>query len=171
MIWYGMVSHSLHIGSSLVVDEARVFAVQARWAAAVVDIGRCYADGGDYRGLARARLSELYGFAFAATVFKPTLATQVAFRTDLEMALSYFVGGAIAEDKGFALHCWDSVDFGCQHITCGVGLALAAGHYYFANGDAKVKAEFSFVYACDSEDRLRIILHHSSLPYGSIGVA
>ena len=44
--------------------------------------------------------------------------------------------------------------------------ALSMGNYYFTGPDGKeTKVEYSFGYALDDDGKLRINLHHSSLPY------
>jgi len=39
------------------------------------------------------------------------------------------------------------------------------GNYFFTNNEGVLKVEFSFVYKKDQNDKLRIILHDSHLPY------
>jgi hypothetical protein len=45
-------------------------------------------------------------------------------------------------------------------------VALVMGNYLFTdlNGD-KTKVEYTFAYIKDDSEELKIILHHSSLPY------
>ena len=42
---------------------------------------------------------------------------------------------------------------------------MAMGNYFFTNSiEEEVKVEYSFGYIVDSEGKLRINLHHSSMP-------
>ena len=42
------------------------------------------------------------------------------------------------------------------------------GEYYFTGTDSSVtKVEYTFGYKKDAEGNLKIVVHHSSLPYGS----
>lgn len=44
--------------------------------------------------------------------------------------------------------------------------ALAMGNYYFTTtGGDEVKVEYSFGYVKDKDNNLKIVLHHSSLPF------
>ena len=45
-------------------------------------------------------------------------------------------------------------------------IAIAMGNYYFTDLEGvKTKVEYTFVYKQNNEGDLKIILHHSSLPY------
>ena len=47
-------------------------------------------------------------------------------------------------------------------------VGIAMGNYFFTDlKGIKIKVEYSFVYKREGES-LKIILHHSSLPYGSM---
>ena len=43
-------------------------------------------------------------------------------------------------------------------------IALAMGNYSFKNNESSIKVEYSFVYK-KYGDSIKIILHHSSIPY------
>ena len=46
--------------------------------------------------------------------------------------------------------------------------ATAMGEYYFTGTDSsETKVEYTFGYKKDAEGNLKIVVHHSSLPYGS----
>lgn len=146
-------------------DEIRT--VQDAWASGIVDISRVFIEKGDYKARAKDHIETLYGYDLGPVAFKPTLAADVQFRPDFEGALSYFVGGIHDEDGGFAIRPWKAARFGEQQIICQDASALAMGNYYFtpADSDDEVKVEFSFAYVRDDNGKLRINLHHSSLPY------
>lgn len=101
-------------------------------------------------------------------LLKPTKAKEEQFRHIKEKALSYFVKGIVAEDKGFALAPFTNVRFDNQSSIIDCDSALAMGNYYFTTQEGKdVKVEYSFGYVKDEEEKLKINLHHSSLPYQS----
>ena len=80
--------------------------------------------------------------------------------------MSYFIGGEVIEDDGFALNCWDEIYYGERNILIMEKHALAMGNYYFKSSKQNViKVEFTFGYLKDVMGNLLINLHHSSLPY------
>lgn len=99
-------------------------------------------------------------------LFKPTKAAADQFRGTKDEALSYFVTGNIAEDKGFALAPYSKVRFENEGMVIDCDSAMAMGNYYFTTTDGKdIKVEYSFGYVKDEDGELKINLHHSSLPY------
>src|SRR6516165_1062285 len=91
------------------ITEKEVQAAQQAWCDGLVQIGKVYKDGGDYKAAASRFLDELYDFQEGKVFFRPTLAAAPrAFRTTKEGALAYFVGGnpEFPDDKGFALAPW-----------------------------------------------------------------
>ena len=100
-------------------------------------------------------------------MFKPTLAAVEQFRPDFESALSYFVASnnACPEDKGFAIKGWTKVRFENSDVILSDDSATAMGNYFFTTPEGdEVKVEYTFGYITDSEGKLRINLHHSSMP-------
>ena len=114
-------------------------------------------------------INELYDFENGNVQFKPTKASEKQFRNDFESALSYFIGNNtdFPEDSGFALNPWVSVEFENDSLNVYDDIGIAMGNYFFTdqNGD-KTKVEYSFVYK-KVGNSLKIILHHSSLPFGA----
>lgn len=149
------------------ITKEDVFAAQQAWGASIVAIGKAHTEGGDYQALAGKVVDELYAFDLGPVLFKPTKAAEDQFRTTKEEALSYFVGGVRAEDKGFALHPWSQVRFGEQYMVLNDCDAVAQGNYFFTDPatGAETKVEFTFGYIRDAQGKPRIFLHHSSLPY------
>ncbi len=141
---------------------------QEEWGRGIVAIGRAFSEGGDFRAAAERHIDELYGYGLGKVLFKPTKASEEQFRLTKQGALSYFVGGDrdFPEDKGFAIHPWIGVRFENAATIARGETALAMGNYFFTAPDgAEVKVEYSFAYRKDDEGRLRIVLHHSSIPY------
>jgi len=152
-----------------------VMATQREWGDAIVGISRTYLDGGDYVSAAARAADELYGYGRTDVLFKPTKAAETPFRPTGSGALSYFVGGdkvtgGYAEDAGFALGPngvgWKKVVFDNNKIDLNGASATAMGEYYFTSTDGSVaKVEYTFGYKRNKDGKLRIYLHHSSLPY------
>lgn len=149
------------------ITEAEVLAAQQQWADGIVAIGKTYTDKGDYTARAGQHIKDLYAYEQGEVLFKPTLASQDQFRETYPQALSYFVGGEVKEDKGFAIKPWTKVRFGEQEIITDSDSALAMGNYYFTplGETAEQKVEYTFNYVRDDAGKLRINAHHSSLPY------
>ncbi len=140
---------------------------QEEWAQSIVAIGEAHQHGVETSSLAGAIIDNLYAYGLCEVLFKPTKAAQQQFRPTREDALSYFVGGAIAEDLGFALQPWSKVRFENHAISVHGESAFAQGNYFFtdANTGGEIKVEYTLGYAADGQGKLRIFLHHSSLPY------
>lgn len=150
------------------ITENEILTAQKLWGDGIVAIGKVFTDGGDYRARAGAHIDKLYSYAQGPVLFKPTKAAENQFRGSREDALSYFVGGHIAEDQGFAIAPWSDVRFENHDIILMETTALAMGNYFFTatNGDV-IKVEYTFGYIKDEDGVLRIILHHSSVPYSA----
>ncbi len=139
---------------------------QQAWGDGIVAIAKVFTDGGDFKARAKDHLDTLYAYEQGTVLFKPTKAAERQFRPVREDALSYFVGGHIVEDHGFALACWIAVRFDNHNMILGEDTALAMGNYYFTAKDGSIiKVEYTFGYMKDADGALRINLHHSSLPY------
>ena len=149
------------------IAEAEVNEAQKVWAEGIVAIGRAYLNGGDYEGLAEEHVDTLYGYDEGEVLFKPTKASSDQFRLTEEEALSYFVGGIVPEDTGFALQPWSAVRFENAEIITDSDSAVAMGNYYFmdAKTGKEVKVEYTFGYVRGDDGKLLINVHHSALPY------
>lgn len=150
------------------ITKAEVEKAQKLWGEGIVRIGKAFTEKQDYAATAQNHIDELYDYAEGAVLFKPTKAAEEPFRANPETALSYFVAsnGVCNEDKGFAIQPWTSVRFENHEILLLGGSALAMGQYYFTDLEGgEVKVEYSFGYRKDDSGKLRICLHHSSVPY------
>ena len=97
---------------------------------------------------------------------KPTLASADQFRGTFDEALSYFVGGSIEEDGGFAIAPYTDVRWENEGTTITGDVALAMGNYFFTKTDgSEIKVEYTFGIEQMEDGALKIVLHHSSLPY------
>ncbi|MGD9889141.1 MAG: hypothetical protein AB7S56_07755 [Halothiobacillaceae bacterium] len=149
------------------ITEQDVLQAQDEWAKGIVHIGKVYQDGGDYKAAASKMIDQLYGYGEGKVLFKPTKAAADQFRGTKAEALSYFVGGDLPEDHGFAIQPWSKVRFVNEGIDIDKDSAEAMGNYYFTDAKTgnEVKVEFTFIYRRAKDGHLVIDLHHSSLPY------
>jgi hypothetical protein len=144
------------------VTRDDVLAAQESWAKAIVAIGKAE----NPKAEAQKTLDNLYAYDDGIVLFKPTLASAEPFRGSESEALSYFVGGGIAEDGGFAVTPFTNVRFDSEGIITHCDTAISMGEYYFTKTDgSEIKVEYSFGYVRDDDGALKINLHHSSLPY------
>ena len=111
-------------------------------------------------------LDKIYDFD-NQVLFKPTKAANEQFRNSKGSAFSYFIAGddrECQEDNGFALSNWTEILFDNSNIIINEDIAIAMGNYTFKNEASRIKVEYSFVYK-NYGDQIKVILHHSSLPY------
>merc|ERR550514_122459 len=126
-------------------------------------------DGGDFVGVAATKAGELYGYGKSNVLFKPTKAADYPFRPTAEEAMSYFVGEQNVEG-GYAINGgkgWSDVVFDNHQIELLGDTAIAMGTYYFTcatTGD-KTQVEYTFGYKRNDDGKVRIFLHHSSVPF------
>merc|ERR1719331_3718869 len=96
--------------------------------------------------------------------------------------MSYFVGaknvedGGIEEDGGFAINGgrgWSDVVFDNHQIDVNGNTGIAMGTYDFtdATDGSKTTVEYTFGYKRNTDGKVRIFLHHSSVPYSAGGPA
>ena len=152
------------------IREEDVLSIQKEWADSIISIGKIFLNKGNYRLEAEKTLKKLYAFDISNVLFKPTFASQNQFRNSFEDALSYFVGGNIEEDNGFAIKPWFKIRFSKNKIVISRDNAIAMGNYYFTSVEDKkneTKVEYTFGYIKDKKGNLRINLHHSSIPYSN----
>ena len=157
------------------ISEQEVRAAQKAWADAIKGISKTYLEGGDYVAAAGKAAGELYGYGHNNVLFKPTKAKDVQFRPMASQAMSYFVGAkavgdGISEDGGFAINGgkgWSDVVFDNHQIDLNGNVAIAMGNYYFTSAadGSKTKVEYTFGYKKNEDGKVRIFLHHSSVPF------
>ena len=150
------------------ITKEDVMAAQKEWAAGIENISKVFMEEGDYKQAATDHINKLYAYGMSDVLFKPTLAADDQFRETFDEALSYFVGGSIEEDTGFAIKPWTKARFGENpHIAVFGDYAISMGNYFFTpkGSDEEQKVEFTFGYMKDPKGDLRINLHHSSLPF------
>jgi len=159
------------------VTEAEVLEVQKNWAGAIKNISKVHKAKGDYIQAAADAAGQLYAYGHTNVLFKPTKAAQYQFRPTAEDAMSYFVGGDVVdngytEDAGFAINGgkgWADCVYDNHQISLKGPIAVAMGNYYFtcATTGGKTKVEYTFGYTRCDDGKVRICLHHSSVPYSA----
>ncbi len=148
------------------ITLAEVAAAQEAWGEGIVTIGAAFTADEDYTAAATAHIERFYAYGSHPVLFKPTLAADEQFRGDFDGALSYFVGGSIEEDGGFAIAPYTNVRWENEGTFIDSDSAMAMGNYYFTTTEGnEVKVEYSFGYVRGDDGELDIVLHHSSLPY------
>lgn len=150
------------------ITLAAIKEAQEAWAESIVAIGEASTQSEEAaEEQAKKTLDTLYAFDEGTVLFKPTKAAEIPFRSTKEEALSYFVGGDIEEDSGFALEPWTNVRFDNHDTILNGDTALSSGNYYFTSGETgeEVKVEYTFGYTLDEDGNVRIQLQHSSVPF------
>ena len=152
------------------IKEDQIHEAQKKWGNGIVKIGTLKNKKVECVEFTKTFLNELYDFKNKEVLFKPTKAVKEQFRPNLEMALSYFIGGNdsfCAEDDGFAMKPWVDVKFKNSGFIIENHRAIAMGNYFFTDLEgAVVKVEYTFGYTLRNGN-LFIDLHHSSLPFSS----
>ncbi|OZA94441.1 hypothetical protein U4960_12125 [Altererythrobacter sp. H2] len=153
------------------ITVQEVEAAQRAWGDALVAIATEY----DTKGHAAAKklagdvLDSAYGYNMGPVLFKPTLAAAPqTFRTEREGALAYFVGGdsKFAGDTGFALKGWRSYEIKNAGILIAGNSATSMGNVTVIDAKGnRTTVDKTWGYVRGPDGKLRIVLHHSSLPY------
>jgi hypothetical protein len=148
-------------------------AAQEGWCTGLLSISDAYEKGGQSAAKQRAEqvLDAAYGYQLGAVLFKPTLTeAPQTFRTTRAGALSYFVGGdpAFPKDKGFALKGWKQCEIENAAVFLNGDTASTMGNVTFTDKQGAVTVvDKSWLFLKDDDGRMRIMQHHSSLPYRS----
>ena len=155
------------------ITVAEVEDAQRAWCGALVAIST----EADTKGHAAAKilagqvLDSAYAYNMGPVLFKPTLTVAPqTFRTTRDGALAYFVGGdtAYPNDGGFALKNWRKCESANAGIVITGNSAISMGNVtMWDSKGAMTKVDKTWGYVRDGEGKLRIVLHHSSLPYSA----
>ena len=159
------------------ISVGDVKAAQKAWCNALITISATHAEGGlaKSKPLAGDVIDAAYGYQFGPVAFKPTWAKgDETFRDTRSGALSYFVGDDPAfDDPGFAIgtpgtkrspwvKCKPEI-FVIQRFG-NTANAMGWVHVEAADGTTS-KVDKTFGYVRDDKGALRIVLHHSSVPF------
>jgi len=163
-------THATTIAAYAPITQAEVEAAQIAWGNALVAISTEYDTNGIEAATALAGqvLDGAYAYGMGPVLFKPTLTLAPnTFRTTREGALAYFVGGNSAyPDTGFALKGWRSFEIDNAGIVITGNSAISMGNVTLIDSAGNVTiVDKTWGYVRDGQGNLRIVLHHSSLPY------
>jgi len=116
-------------------------------------------------------IDQAYSYQYGPVAFKPTFASgEQTFRTDREGAIAYFVGHnpKFPKDKGFALTSWRSCKIANNVIKLNGSTATTMGNVIFTDAAGTVtRVDKTWSFKKETDGSVRIVLHHSSLNYGS----
>ena len=155
----------------MTITEKDLTETRTAWGKGLIDISSAYDKDGidEVTTLASVTLDNLYGFEFGPILFKPTLSGgNQTFRTDKEGTLSYFIGqnSKYPTDTGFGLKSWRESKSETSSIFVENDIAMWMGWVSLTNKDGDVvKVDKSWGYKKNKDGILKIVLHHSSLPY------
>ena len=157
----------------MTITETDLVIARTAWSDGLIAISTAFDTGGidAAKAIAGGLLDSLYGFEFGPILFKPTLSGGAqTFRTDRTGTLSYFIGHNpdFPQDTGFGLKSWRDVSSDTASLFIEGDLALWMGWVHFTDrhGDT-VKVDKSFGYRRAADGSLKLVLHHSSLPYSA----
>lgn len=155
------------------ITEADVIAAQNAWGSALVEIATAYDTKGydEARKVAEDVIESAYGYDILPVLFKPTLAAApTTFRTTRDGALSYFVGqdANYPGDSGFALKGWRSFEIENASIFIDGETAISMGNVHLTDKDGnKTTVDKTWGWTLGDDGKMKIVLHHSSLPYSA----
>ena len=133
------------------------------WKDGVIEIGRIHLEEGDYEKSAELFVSTHYAFDSEEVLFKPTFTKEVIFRNSKDLALSYFIGGEVDEDKGFALKPWEEIRLEELNTIEQDNLMVAMGTLNFKPLNLKENTLIAFTFLLiETDGSLKIKVHHSS---------
>lgn len=150
------------------ISQQEFLNFQNEWGKAVVNIGTHFLEKTDFKQAAINLVDQFYGYNEASVLFKPTRAQHKQFRLNAQSAVSYFVGNnpEYKEDTGFALQPWINIRFENSGFIYNGDCAVAMGNYFFTDLARQEKqVEYTLGVFRTKEGKLKINLHHSSLPY------
>ena len=155
----------------MTINEEQLLQARVAWGKGMIAISTAY----DESGITQAKiiaddfLDYVYGFELGPVLFKPTLSGGAqTFRPTKESALSYFVGHnpKYPSDNGFGIKSWHEI----KSETCAAfvdeDVAMWMGRVTLTDRNGhSVVVDKSWGYKKLRNEALKIVLHHSSLPY------
>ena len=166
-----VMADSLPMRMNNQIAEQQVLNAQQGWCNGLLAISKAYSTGGFSAAetLAVKILDQAYGYQYGAVAFKPTLAQYPqTFRGTKAGALAYFVGGnpSFPNDKGFAIKPWQKCSIRNQVIQLHGDLAITMGNVDLIDSSGKLTTvDKTWAFMREPDGEIRIVLHHSSLPF------
>ena len=144
--------------------EKQVLNFLNSWKEGILNISKSYTDKEDYKKEALKFIQEHYLFETENVLFKPTLTKKILFRNDLYSALSYFIGGSIPEDTGFAIKPWEKIEINEINNLLENYLIISMGVFKFTSCDNNQITNVAFTFILKPiNESLKIKVHHSSI--------
>ncbi len=155
----------------MTISEKDLEIARGNWGDGLVAVSMAFEAGGidQARAVASDILDAAYGYDLGPVLFKPTLSGgPQTFRTKKEGALSYFVGHDpdYPQDGGFGIKGWRKVTSVTAASFIQGDVAMWMGWFTMTDKNGNVtKVDKSFGYKQGPDGTLKIVLHHSSLPF------
>lgn len=165
------MADSLPVRMNTNITEQQVLNTQQGWCNGLLAISQAYKKGGFAAAEMTANkvLDQAYGYQYGAVAFKPTLTQNPqTFRGTKAGALAYFVGGnsSYPNDKGFAIKPWRKCAIRNEVIQLHGNLAITMGNVDLTDSSGKVTTvDKTWAFVLEPDGQVRIVLHHSSLPF------
>ncbi|MGB1193175.1 MAG: hypothetical protein ACPG22_01625 [Prochlorococcaceae cyanobacterium] len=154
------------------ITEEEVLAAGKNWCAALVGISNTFHSEGAAAAKAKAEavIDAAYGFQQGPVAFKPTLASgESTFRNTRQGALDYFVGPdpAFPPGRGFATYKrWTDCTVKEDVIQLFGPVANSMGNVSITDDQGNVTTvDKTWTFWQPKNDVMRIVLHHSSIPF------
>ena len=154
------------------ITEEEVLAAGKNWCAALVGISNTFHSEGAAAAKAKAEavIDAAYGFQQGPVAFKPTLASGAStFRNTRQGALDYFVGPdpAFPPGRGFATYKrWTDCTVKEDVIQLFGPVANSMGNVSITDDQGNVTTvDKTWTFWQPKNDVMRIVLHHSSIPF------
>ena len=153
------------------ITNEELTAARHAWGDGLIAISKAYEEGGidAARPVAEGVLDAAYGYGMGPVLFKPTMASgDQTFRPTRHGALAYFVGhdAEYPRDTGFGIKGWRSMHSETSASFVEGDVAMWMGKVELTDKDGNVtQVDKTFGYKKDAKGTLRIVLHHSSLPF------
>ena len=153
------------------INEEQLMQARLAWGNGMIAISKAYneSDIREAKIIANDFLDDVYGFELGPVLFKPTLSGGAqTFRPTKGGALSYFVGHdpTYPSDSGFGIKSWHEVSSETCAAFFDQDVAMWMGSVTLINKDGhSITVDKSWGYKKVKNGALKIILHHSSLPY------
>ena len=153
------------------ISEKDLFDARTAWGNGLIEISKIFETEGIEMAtsVASEMIDNLYGYDLGQVLFKPTLSGgSQTFRPTKEGALSYYTGqnSVYPNDIGFGVKSWREFNSNTSAIFIDDTVAMWMGSVTLIDKDGQVtKVDKSWGYKLDGNGNLRIVLHHSSLPY------
>ena len=155
----------------MTINEEQLTQARLAWGNGMIAISKAYeeSDITEAKIIANDFLDDVYGFELGPVLFKPTLSGGAqTFRPTKDGALSYFVGHdpTYPSDSGFGIKSWHEVSSETCAAFFDQDVAMWMGSVTLISKDGhSITVDKSWGYKKVKNGALKIILHHSSLPY------